>query len=82
MAASSSNAPHHSPFGPLVADKLTRDNFVLWKAQFLPGVRGAQAMGILDGSDPESAKTLTVQKDGKEEEVTNPAHGAWVAKDQ
>jgi hypothetical protein len=38
MAASSSNAPHHSPFGPLVADKLTRDNFVLWKAQFLPGV--------------------------------------------
>jgi hypothetical protein len=60
MAASSSNAPHHSPFGPLVADKLTRDNFVLWKAQFLPGVRGAQAMGILDGSDSEPAKTLTI----------------------
>jgi hypothetical protein len=83
--ASSSNSPnslHHSPFGPLVTEKLTRDNFVLWKAQFLPGVRGAHAMGILDGTSPEPAKTITIEKDGKSEETPNPAHEAWVTKDQ
>jgi hypothetical protein len=58
------------------------DNFVLWKAQFLSGVHGTQAMGILDGSNPEPSKTITVQKDGKVEEVPNPAHDVWVAKDQ
>jgi hypothetical protein len=82
MVVSSSNSPQHSPFGLLVAEKLTTDNFVLWKAQFLPGVRGAQSMGILDGTNSEPVKTITIQKDGKAEEVPNPAHDAWVAKDQ
>jgi hypothetical protein len=39
-------------------------------------------MGILDGSTPEPAKTLTVTKDGKAEEVSNQAHEAWMTKDQ
>jgi hypothetical protein len=70
----SSSNPPHSPFGPIIAEKLTRENFVLWKAQFLPGVRGAQAMGYLDGTIPEPSKTLTIEKDGKSEEMTNPTH--------
>jgi hypothetical protein len=81
MMNSSSNPPH-SPFGPIVAKKLTRDNFVLWKAQFLPGVRGAHAMGIPDGMSPEPPKTLTIQKDGKSEELPNSEHETWVANDQ
>jgi hypothetical protein len=81
MTSSSSN-PQHSPFGPIVAEKLTSDNIVLWKAQFLPGVRGAQAMGYLDGTTPEPPKILTIEKDGKSEEVTNPMHETWVSTDQ
>jgi hypothetical protein len=81
MASSSSN-PQYSPFGSIVAEKLATDNFVLWKEQFLPGVRGAQAMGYLDGTTSEPPKILTVEKDGKSKEVTNPAHETWVSSDQ
>ena len=80
MASSSNLAP--SPLGPPVAEKLTRDNFVLWKAQFLPAIRGAQLMGILDGSSPAPPKVLSVEKDGKAEEKPNPAYEVWVARDQ
>jgi hypothetical protein len=38
-------------------------------------------MGILDGTSPEPAKTITIEKDGKSEETSNPAHEAWVTKD-
>ena len=78
---SSSSLPH----GQLgaVSKKLTHDNYLLWKAQFLPAVRGAKLMRILDGSEPEPPVTLEVVKaDGKTEIVENPAHDAWVAKDQ
>jgi hypothetical protein len=39
-------------------------------------------MGILDGTSTEPPKTLTVQKDGKSEEVPNPEHETWVANDK
>jgi hypothetical protein len=31
-------------------------------------------MGYLDGTIPEPSKTLTIEKDGKSEEMTNPTH--------
>lgn len=34
----------------------------MWKAQFLPTVRGAQYTGILDGTVGELPKTLEVAK--------------------
>ena len=77
MASSSNSAS--SPLGPPVVEKLTRDNFVLWKAQFLPAIRGAQLMGILDGSSPASPKVLSVEKDGKAKEKPNPAYEVWMA---
>jgi hypothetical protein len=48
--ASSSSTPSPSPFGSKVSEKLTRDNYLLWKAQVLPPIRGAQLEGMLDGS--------------------------------
>jgi hypothetical protein len=51
MAASSSNAlPTITGGHVVVSEKLTRDNYMLWKAQVLPTVRGAQLMGYLDGT--------------------------------
>jgi hypothetical protein len=44
-----------------VYDKLTRVNFVLWKTQFLPTVRGAKALGIVDGTIPGRDKSLKLK---------------------
>ena len=71
-------------FGHPISEKLTRDNYVVWKAQVLPAVRGARLTGYLDGTTPEPSKTIKVQKADKseEEEQDNPAHAAWIAQDQ
>lgn len=67
----------------VVSEKLTHDNYLLWKAQFLPAVHGAQYMGILDGSTPTPPKTIeVVNAASKKEVVPNPEYAQWVAKDQ
>ncbi|XP_022683926.1 uncharacterized protein LOC105914785 [Setaria italica] len=65
-----------------VSEKLTRDNYVLWKAQFLPAVRGAQLLRILEGKVPAPSPILKVLLDGKKKEVSNPEYDSWVSKDQ
>ena len=66
------------------AEKLTRENYLLWETQALPAVRGARLMGFLDGTCAAPAAKITVDKsDGKgQEEVSNPAYEAWVEMDQ
>ncbi|XP_072146538.1 uncharacterized protein [Setaria viridis] len=81
MASSSSSHPS-SHFGHPVSDKLTRDNFVLWKAQFLPAVRGAKVLGILDGTISEPRPVIEADVDGKKKQIPNPEHDSWVEKDQ
>ncbi|XP_072147987.1 uncharacterized protein [Setaria viridis] len=69
--------------GPAIFEKLSRDNFLLWKTQILPAIKGARLMGILDGSSKAPAKTMTVEKaDKSKEEVLNPAYEAWQVQDQ
>ena len=77
MASSSFNAIAH--LGPPVSEKLTRDNFLLWKAQVLPPIRGAQLEDIFDGTDLAPAKTI---EDDKKQVVPNSAYSIWLAKDQ
>ena len=60
---------------------------MLWKAQVLATLRGAQMAGFLDGTAVAPATTLVVaskDKDGKEvtEKVANPAYATWVAQEQ
>jgi hypothetical protein len=82
MASSSSSAPP-SPFGAKVSEKLTCDNYLLWKAQVRPLIRGAQLEGLLDGSSKMPPKVVQVVKDDKtQEEVPNPAYATWLAQDQ
>jgi hypothetical protein len=77
MASSSSNAAFH--LRPPVYEKLSRDNFLLWKAQVLPPIRGAQLDDILDGTEAAPAKTI---EDDKKQVVPNPAYSTCLAKDQ
>lgn len=73
--ASSSASPASLGF---VSTKLTRDYYLLWKAQFLPAVRAAKYTGFLDGTTTEITKD-----DGKAKEVIrNLEYDSWQAKDQ
>jgi hypothetical protein len=66
-----------------ISKKLTRDNFLLWEAQVLPDIRGAQLEGFLDGSIPAPEKELTAKdKDDKDVKIPNPAYARWIAQDQ
>ena len=54
-----------------VSEKLNRGNFLVWRAQVLPAVRGARLVGFLDGSSVEPAPMITVNKpDNTEEDCT------------
>ena len=54
-------SPTHLPVvHHVVTIKLTRDNYLLWKAQIVPYLRGQHLFGFLDGSRPTPPQTLTV----------------------
>ena len=59
-----------------------RGNFLLWKAIVLPQIKGAQMEHHLDGKSPPPPATLTVTKDGKEEQIFNYARSLWYAQQQ
>ncbi|KAK1647074.1 hypothetical protein QYE76_064879 [Lolium multiflorum] len=72
-----------SALGSPPQEKLSRDNHLFWKAQVLPALRGAQVMGLLDGSDPAPPQTIEAEdKDNKPITIPNPLYGAWLARDQ
>lgn len=64
-----------------VTEKLTKSNFVLWQAQVMSAIRGAQLKGHLDLKAVPS-KEIVAQVDGKAVKQPNPEYAIWVAKDQ
>ena len=65
------------------SEKLARGNFILWKTQVLPALRGAQVTGLLDNSDAAPPKMVEVTKaDKTTAQEPNPLYGPWIAKDQ
>lgn len=64
MVSSSSSAAQ-APLGASVSKKLTRENFLLWKAQIMPAIRGAQLTGILDGTSVTPDKTVGIMNEDK-----------------
>lgn len=82
--ASSSTAVAPAILGQVVTEKLTKTNFVLWKAQVLAALRGAQLAGFLDDSIKPPSKMVVLQdKDGNTgEKVVNAAYTQWVAQEQ
>lgn len=66
-----------------ISEKLTQNNFLVWRAQVLPTIRGSRLMGILDGLSIQPAATLRIEKaDKATKEVENPAYTTWIANDQ
>ena len=78
--------PSLTSLGHTITEKLTRDNFLVWKVQVLPHVRAAAMMGYLDGSIKEPAAVIVTEKEtnGKKEitETPNLEHAIWVTQDQ
>ncbi|KAK1649950.1 hypothetical protein QYE76_067755 [Lolium multiflorum] len=81
--ASSSSSTSAASLNIAISEKLTQDNFLLWQAQVLPKIRGAQLFGFLNGSSAQHEKTIkTKDNDGAEVTIPNPKHARWVAQDQ
>ncbi|XP_071681623.1 uncharacterized protein [Lolium perenne] len=82
--ASSSSSPQIN-LGAPPSDKLTRDNYPLWRSQVLPAIRGAMVDGLLDGTDAAPPKQLVLtpaDNDNPAKTTPNPAYAAWVSRDQ
>jgi hypothetical protein len=67
-----------------VSKKLVRDNHILWKAQVLTVLRGAQLIGFIEGTNPAPPEKIKVktQKGQDLEEISNPAFESWKAPKQ
>ena len=65
------------------SEKLARGNFILWKTQVLPALRGAQVTGLLDNTDAAPPKMVEITKADKTTALEpNPLYGPWITKDQ
>jgi hypothetical protein len=73
---------HLSVVHHLVTIKLTRENYLLWKAQIVPYLRGQHLFGFLDGSRPAPSPYLGLLSDGSSQPQPNPNHQAWLIQDQ
>ena len=69
--ASSSSFPAGAPppLGAPVSEKLTRENYIIWKAQVMPAIRGSNLVAILDGTLQPPRATMEVVKDDKTKEA-------------
>ena len=68
--------------GNAITIKLTRTNFLLWKAQVVPIVRGHQLFGYLDGSVHAPATMVAEGTGAEARQVPNPEYATWYAQDQ
>jgi hypothetical protein len=82
MASSSSNPAVSASLSIPASEKLTKDNYRLWRAQVLPAICAAQLEGFIDGSKSVLVKILEVEKDSKKMKVPNPDFAVWRMRDQ
>jgi hypothetical protein len=56
---------------------------MIWKAQVMPAIRGAQLQGFLDGSVEEPEKeVVTKDSNWKEMKTPNLEYTRWISQDQ
>ncbi|KAE8800636.1 IQ domain-containing protein IQM2-like [Hordeum vulgare] len=77
----SSSSSHQPLLSGGVPEKLSRTNYVLWRTQLTPQLRGAGVYHYIDGTTPEPATVLSTKDTaGKESSEPNPLHPTWVGK--
>jgi hypothetical protein len=66
-----------------ISEKLTKTNYLLWRAQVLPAVHAAQLEGLITGTEKAPDQYVSVTNDDKTvSKEINPAYNAWVVWDQ
>lgn len=70
------------PMHQAVSIHLTKTNFVLWRAQLLPYLRGTKLMGYLGGSLPAPAKHVAASSTDGAKLISNPEYESWYNQDQ
>jgi hypothetical protein len=81
MQSSLSTSAIPTSFAIPVSEKLTKGNYLLWKAQVLPAIRAAQLDDILTGIEICPPKTISDASD-RTVTVANLAYGRWIARNQ
>lgn len=74
------NHAHH-----FISIKLTTTNYLFWRTQLLPFLRGQNLHGFVDGSHPCPASHVSVANTTGEESLTltiNPNYALWIQQDQ
>ena len=82
MAANSAAAAMASPLNQNVSEKLGKGNFLKWKAQVLPAIRGAQMEGFIYGTSKAPEMERIEGTGDAEKKVPNPDYARWAAQDQ
>ena len=70
------------PMAQIVTVKLNRDNYLLWKTQVIPILRGHQILGYVDGLQPAPAMLVPETEAAGAPMVANPAYLLWYTQDQ
>jgi hypothetical protein len=66
---------------------LTRENYPIWRSQVMPAIRGAQLVGLLDGSDVSPPTEVEIIPADKTSSIAakmgpNPDYASWLSRDQ
>ena len=70
-----------TPIHHLITIKLTHTNYLLWKAQIVPHLKGQHLYGYLNGSIPASPQSLIIEANGDVQVIQNLDFGHWYLQD-
>jgi hypothetical protein len=84
LSTSSQNTTTHSltPIQHLITIKLNQDNYLLWKAQIVPYLKGQNLFGFIDGSLPSPPSILSQTSTDLTQPPLNPDFLTWQRQDQ
>ena len=86
MASSPSNSFFTINIHSLVTVKLTKDNYLLWKTQIVPYLRGQRLFGFVDGTISSPSPTIlnpeVANSQNAPTEMPNPKYITWYDQDQ
>ena len=71
-----------SPIHHLITIKLTCDNYLLWKAQIVPYLKGQHLFSFIDGSQPSPPQFLPLTSTTNRQPSLNPDFLTWQSQDQ